>query len=433
MLRLIKKHLAACKKKSEKDWKCTPKSAGSRVACPFYVVGPDPRDRTAPRIKQYTNTGDERLAKAFLLEFELALYQKPKPEPLPPPPPKTLAQAVEYFLGTKKHKSTARQQKLRRQLTLMCDFLRERFQRHHVTDVQKTDLESFMNSWDGKYTTLKTSRENLKSFWKYCFDSDFIPKNIAAALPTVGDERVLKARRIPTLTPKEVETIINAASKSEAIFKREGEKIARQVLGFTLVEKYTGLAIGEVAKLRLDELNGTTLLVNRKKTGEPVFTTLPPFVVSALHAFAPDSPEYFFWSGRGKLHTRTSKWGVRLQKLYVFANVRVKDVEKRRRSGGKLKEKPELVKVSEITPHWWRHTFVRDCYLRKPPVPVETIADLLGDDVDTVREYYSSFDELRQNQLKSEMELMWANDPLTQRLAVDPAFSESTFGSRTPE
>src|ERR1022692_782018 len=66
MLRLIKKHLAACKKKSEKDWKCTPKSAGSRVACPFYVVGPDPRDRTAPRIKQYTNTGDERLAKAFL-------------------------------------------------------------------------------------------------------------------------------------------------------------------------------------------------------------------------------------------------------------------------------------------------------------------------------------------------------------------------------
>ena len=51
----------------------------------------------------------------------------------------------------------------------------------------------------------------------------------------------------------------------------------------------------------------------------------------------------------------------------------------------------------------------------------------------TVRKYYSSFDELRQNQLKSEMELMWANDPLTQRLAVDPAFSESTVGSRTPE
>ena len=75
MLRLIRKHLAACKKTSEKDWKCKPKVAGSRVACPFYVVGPDPKDKTAPRIKQHTNTADERLAKAFLLEFELSLYQ----------------------------------------------------------------------------------------------------------------------------------------------------------------------------------------------------------------------------------------------------------------------------------------------------------------------------------------------------------------------
>lgn len=214
MLRLIKKHLAACKKKSEQDWKCAPKSARSRVACPFYVVGPDPRDKTAPRIKQHTNTGDERLAKAFLLGFELSLYQKPTPEPPLPVPPKTLTEAVEHFVATKKHRSKDRQQKLRRQLTLMRDFLRDRFKRHHVTDVQKTDLESFMSSWEGKYTTLKTSRENLKSFWKYCFDSDFISKNIAAALPTVGDERVLKARRIPTLTPDEVETIL---SKNNAV------------------------------------------------------------------------------------------------------------------------------------------------------------------------------------------------------------------------
>ena len=95
------------------------------------------------------------------------------------------------------------------------------------------------------------------------------------------------------------------------------------------------MAIGEVTKLRLDELTGNTLLVHRKKTGEPVFTALPAFVVNALHAFEPESAEYFFWSGHGQLHTRVSKWGRRLQKLYVCANVRVKEVEKRRRSGGK--------------------------------------------------------------------------------------------------
>src|ERR1035438_3704654 len=78
MLRLIKNHLAACKKTSEKDWKCFPKTGKARVACPFLVVGPDPRDPTAPRIKKHTKTSDERIAKDFLLRFELSLYENPK-------------------------------------------------------------------------------------------------------------------------------------------------------------------------------------------------------------------------------------------------------------------------------------------------------------------------------------------------------------------
>jgi integrase len=189
------------------------------------------------------------------------------------------------------------------------------------------------------------------------------------------------------------------------------------LIAFTLVEKYTGMAIGDVAMLRLDALNGNALRVNRKKTGEPVYTNLPDFAVAALRNFRPDSNEFFFWSGEGELHTRTSKWGQRIQKLFAAAKVRVTDEEKTRRSGGELKDEPEIVTVSKATPHWWRHTFVRDCYARRPqPVPLETIADLIGDDVKTVRKYYSSFDELRQEQLKEEMSLMWAADPLTQRL-----------------
>ena len=79
MLRLIKKHVRACGKTSEKDWKCKPTTQAKRVACPFYVVGPDPRDKAAPRIKVHTKTSDERIAKDFLLRFELSLYQDPKP------------------------------------------------------------------------------------------------------------------------------------------------------------------------------------------------------------------------------------------------------------------------------------------------------------------------------------------------------------------
>jgi hypothetical protein len=44
------------------------------------------------------------------------------------------------------------------------------------------------------------------------------------------------------------------------------------------------------------------------------------------------------------------------------------------------------------------------------------IADLIGDDVDTVRKFYSSFDELRKKKLKAEMQALWADDPLTREL-----------------
>jgi hypothetical protein len=419
MLRLIKKHLASCKKTSEKDFKCVAMVQKARAACPFYVAGPNPLQPGGPRIKQNTGTSDERIARDFLLRFEMSIYD-PKPKARKTPSAKTLEEAVGHYLGTKSRKSKPRQAKLKLQMNRMVAYLKENFKRVTVTDVQKTDLESYMNTWTGENSTLTTTRENMKGFWRYCFESEFTTRNITAALPTISDLRIAKDRRIPTFTPPEVEAIINTAKTAATdgkLFKREGLNVARQVYAFTLVEKYTGMAIGDVAILRLDALNGNALRVNRKKTGEPVYTNLPDFAVAALQNFRPDSNEFFFWSGEGELHTRTSKWGQRIQKLFAAAKVRVTDEEKTRRSGGELKDEPEIVTVSKATPHWWRHTFVRDCYARRPqPVPLETIADLIGDDVKTVRKYYSSFDELRQEQLKEEMSLMWAADPLTQRL-----------------
>jgi len=138
MLRLIRKHLAACKKTSEKDWKCVPKIEKTRVACPFLVVGPDPRDPTAPRIKKHTKTSDERIAKDFLLRFELSLYENPKPEPPKEPPPKSLDEAVKHYLATKTRQSKPRQQKLDLQMRRMVAYLKEKFNRQTVRDVEKT-------------------------------------------------------------------------------------------------------------------------------------------------------------------------------------------------------------------------------------------------------------------------------------------------------
>jgi Transglutaminase-like superfamily len=106
------------------------------VACPFLVVGPDPRDPTAPRIKKHTKTSDERIAKDFLLRFELSLFENPKPEPPKEPPSKTLDEAVEHYLGTKKRKSKPRQQKHSANGPDVS-YLKETFNRRTVRDVAR--------------------------------------------------------------------------------------------------------------------------------------------------------------------------------------------------------------------------------------------------------------------------------------------------------
>jgi integrase len=414
MLRLIKKHLAACKKRSEKDWKCQSKDERRKVSCPFYIVGPDPRDPTAPRIKHHTGTSSEQIARAKLVEFENGLFN---PQKEPQEQPKTiLADAVEMYLTTKRFLSEDRQRKLRRELNGMVAHLvgaskvnASEIKDVYVTDIKKTDLEAYMYSWSGATSVLKTKRENMKSFWLWCQDSELIAKNISAKLGTVGDPRKSKTRRIPVLTTQEIKAILLALDTCHEVFVKEGENVAKQVRAFTYIERYTGMAVGDVAKLRKDEVVGNEILVNRKKTGELVFTAVPDFVVSALNDMTADSEEYFFWSGNGKLHTRTSKWGKRLQKLYVHAGVRVSKVRKKRRSGGVLKGTSEEVEVSSITPHYWRHTFVRDHYIRQ--TPIEVIADLIGDDPKTVQKYYSSFDELRQRKLIEHQQAFWNADP----------------------
>lgn len=410
MLRLVKKHIAACAKTSEKDWKCRPKDGTSKVACPFYIVGPDPINPTGPRIKKHTGTSAEQTARAALAEFERSLFD-PTPKPVEEPK-HALEEVLELYLVTKKHKSPDRQRRLRQQLAKMVAYLKDTLGHQYVTDVSKTDLEQFMFSWTGTYSTLTTRRENLKGFWRYAFDSDFTQRNIASTLPVIGDRRQQKEQRVPTLSPEEIEQIFAAVDKCGTIFDREGENIAKQVKAFTLLERYTGMAIGDVAKLRKDEVDGNKIIVNRKKTGEPVWTAVPPFVIEALHDMTPDSSEHFFWSGRGHLHTRTSKWGTRMQKLYVLAGVRVHEVLKRRRSGGKLKPEQEMVTVSSVTPHYWRHTFVRDHYLID--TPVDEIAELIGDDPETVREHYSCFDRLRQEKLLGRQEAFWKADKMAQ-------------------
>lgn len=81
------------------------------------------------------------------------------------------------------------------------------------------------------------------------------------------------------------------------------------------------MRIGDAVNFSTDRLEGNRLFLYTQKTGVPVNTILPEFVLSALEATPKVTDTFFFWSGRGKLESIVRSWQTRLRKLFKLANV----------------------------------------------------------------------------------------------------------------
>lgn len=186
--------------------------------------------------------------------------------------------------------------------------------------------------------------------------------------------------------------IFNALANFPDEYGRRGMPIAAQTKAFVLLLRYTGMAIGDVAKLEKAAVDGCRIRTYRKKTGEEVFAKVPQFVVDALNAAPHDSEKYFFWSGEGLIHTRTSKWGNRLRKLFKLAG------------------------IEGCTPYMFRHTLARD-FLEDGGSMAE-LAELLGNSAQVCQRYYSKWDRRRQDRLERNLDRLRENDPITKMLQL---------------
>jgi integrase len=98
-----------------------------------------------------------------------------------------------------------------------------------------------------------------------------------------------------------------------------------------------------------------------------------------------------FLERRGELHTRTSKWGNRLRKLF------------------------KLAKVEGCTPYMFRHTLPRD--FREDGGCMVELAELLGNSSRVCERYYSKWDKRRPDRLERNLDRLRENDPITTMLA----------------
>lgn len=370
MLRIYRRHEKRCSLTSKADPNCP-----GKVKCPIWLTGTLP-DGTA--VRPYSlNTRNWTVAAQIALEKEAGV----KPEPVRV----SVADAIASYRTMKERRAATTQAKIKLVLDRLKIFL-ERRSIFNIDDVKLPDLTAFRATWAGAATTQRRDQEILKSFFWYCFHSDYIGKNPAVHLDPISVSRP----KTEPFTHEQQIAIFNALADFPDEYGRRGSPIALQTKAFVLVLRYTGMAIGDVAKLAKADVEGCRIRTYRKKTGEDVFAKVPQFVVDALNEAPHDSDTYFFWSGEGHLHTRTSKWGNRLRKLFKLAG------------------------LEGCTPYMFRHTLARDFLENGGSMP--ELAELLGNTSQICERYYSKWDKRRQERLERNLDALRENDPITKLL-----------------
>jgi integrase/recombinase XerD len=312
-------------------------------------------------------------------------WESQEAEPTPVTEPTTIQLAGERFLADaeaqKLKESTI--SKYRLLFKQIGEFARERGLRY-LKELDLMMLDEFRAGWkDGARSSAK-KLERLRRFFRYAQDREWVVKN-----PAVG----LRAPRVtlcPTMpfTTEQMLRILAATTLYKDKFPARGRQNALRLRGLVLLLRYGGLRIGDAISLTQDRLEGDRLFLHTQKTGVPVNTVLPKFVVDALHAIPKVTDKHFFWNGVEKLETAVGSWRRRLAKLF------------------------ELAGVEKGHAHRFRDTFAVSLLLSG--VPIERVSVLLGHQSLRITEkHYSPWVRSRQEQLEADLRRAWEQDPVS--------------------
>jgi integrase/recombinase XerD len=257
-------------------------------------------------------------------------------------------------------------------------------------------LDKFRSGWKYSPNSSLKQLENLRSFFNFCVDREWIEKN--PAMKMKGPKRTDR----PTLpfSQNDMVKILTAFGKYE---KSAGISNAQRLRAFVLVLRYSGMRIGDTVNLSSSRLIGNRLFLYTQKTGTPVNCVLPEFVVGELAKSPKSSEGHFFWTGRSKLHSAIGKWQRRLQRLFELAGI----------EGGHA--------------HRFRDTFAVE--LLSSGVPIERVSILLGhSSIKVTEKHYNPWVRSRQEQLEADLQRVLTKDPIV-RMERSGQFGRTAKGT----
>jgi integrase/recombinase XerD len=367
MLTIYRRHTRYCEHRNEgRKYR--------RCRCQIWVDG----FLGGKEIRESLKLRDWERAQEVIREWEA------KDQKVTPAEQQTIEAAFNEFLADmearKLHDSTIRKYKLlERQLEAFAQQRGVRF----LNELDIVAVGRFRSGWkDGARSSAK-KLERLRAFFRFAQNRKWVQENPANGLKSP------KVTLCPTLpyTREEMMKIIVAIEKYADEMPATGLENARRMRALVLLLRYSGMRIGDVVNLSVDRIAGNRLFLYTQKTGVPVNTVLPVFVVEALDATPKVNEKYFFWSGDGKLDSAVRSWQTRLRKLFELAAI----------PGGHA--------------HRFRDTFAVELLLAN--VPIERVSVLLGhQSVRITEKHYAPWVRSRQEQLEADLESAWTRDPL---------------------
>jgi integrase/recombinase XerD len=315
----------------------------------------------------------------------------------PVDPSRYIQSCIDTFLTDKRVQGVS--EGVLKKYALELDRLARYCERHGVFTIQGVERElltGFAATWKSHYPSSYTRskvRERCRSFLRYCFEAQWIPR-----VPSMPKIKVDEPPTLP-LTDAEFTRLLAAVHATEPR-RWDGKQTrpltpqtAARIHALLQLMRWSGLAIRDAVTLERDAIQFDDrrklyrVRATRQKTGTDVSVVIPTAIAEELQAVTNDNPRYFFWTGDCTGETIAKTW----------ANRYIRPVF----------EASGISCDGHMLSHRLRDTFAVDLLSRG--VPVEEVSRALGhESIRTTERHYAKWVQSRQDRLDDLISGAWS-------------------------
>jgi integrase len=263
----------------------------------------------------------------------------------------------------------------------------------YVSDVTSDHLSKWKAQWspDAKdklnrmsLTSQVALQTRIRSFFRWAHAHGIIKRNPAAPLRAINPG---ESETMP-LTPIQFEELLAATEKLDTEMRYKQAKVGKHLRAVFLVQRWTGLRIGDALQIRRSALAGSRLPLTMQKRSNDHTCILPDEVVAALNSLPKIKgvdDDHYFVSAKTRVLTETNKWVRKVARLNKYLDF----------------NHPVTSEPMDFHSHMLRDTFAVE--MLKASVPLERVSKMLGHkSVTTTERYYAKWVPDRLKMLEDE-------------------------------